>query len=228
MENKNKGLVVAVIVLAICVLGLTGYIVYDKVFKTDEPANQPVENNNNTPSINVNELGKELFNKISIQDDYYSVYVSNEALEYVLLSADDLNYDRLSNEVKLYLAYNNFTNGNVVSKIEYNSFVEAYKNLFGADKTVNFTSFENDCNSCTLENDYVTCVEQLGCGNEWESITKITLNNAKLVNDDIVLSIAKTIYDQDGNQAKVVYHYDVTFKKDSTNNWYWYSTKLAQ
>ena len=56
-EKKNKGLVIAVILLVVCVLGLGGFIVYDKVLKK-EPA-KPVENRKDNEPIVENEKDNE-------------------------------------------------------------------------------------------------------------------------------------------------------------------------
>ena len=82
MENKNTGMKVAIIILSILVVGLTSYIVYDKVLNHDNThieenkdeeiinneSNQVVNNNTNIDhSININKLyniGKSYYNFI--------------------------------------------------------------------------------------------------------------------------------------------------------------------
>ena len=58
MEKKNTGLIVLVVVLSIAVLGLGGFIVYDKVLKSEKEDNNKIETNNNqmNQSNNINKL----------------------------------------------------------------------------------------------------------------------------------------------------------------------------
>ena len=61
MENKknSKGLIVLLIILVLCVLGLAGYIVYDKVLSK----NKKTINANNTSTITQKILGTDKNNK---------------------------------------------------------------------------------------------------------------------------------------------------------------------
>ena len=255
-EKKNTGLVVAIIFLVVCVLGLGGYIVYDKVIKK-EPEKTPdtqtspnvVEKEptmaKNIISLNVENVGKRLFEKINIKDSDGSsdgIYVSNQASEYAFFYNDDLSYNNMNKKLMLHVAFNNltlndidFTTAECVDDsdsicsavgVEYSKFKKAYNDVFGYDKSVDFTNFVSNLMSCSLKNDYIICVSMNG-GNAWEKFAEITYNGASLVGDDIVLKVTKSYVDLNNTKSDTK-NFEVTFKKDSTDNWYWYSTKLAK
>ena len=88
MENKknSKGLIVLVIILVLCVLGLAGYIVYDKVL------------NKKTPIIDIKECiptqNKETENNVENTDEnsFLDKYISetiNYSKDYEILNNDD-------------------------------------------------------------------------------------------------------------------------------------------
>ncbi len=72
MENKNKKYIVLVAILMILVLGLGGFIVYDKVLKEDKTTNNENSNseNSNNENTNVSETSNpfELFRNNLIQE----------------------------------------------------------------------------------------------------------------------------------------------------------------
>ena len=72
MENKNKKYIVLVAILMILVLGLGGFIVYDKVLKEDKTTNNENSNseNSNNENQNVSEISNsfELFRNNLIQE----------------------------------------------------------------------------------------------------------------------------------------------------------------
>jgi len=53
--KANRGLLIAVIVLSLLVIGLSGYLVYDMVLRTDEIGNDYSEQNNNDEITNEEE-----------------------------------------------------------------------------------------------------------------------------------------------------------------------------
>ena len=72
MENKHKKYIVLVAILMILVLGLGGFIVYDKVLKEDKTTNNENSNseNSNNENTNVSEISNsfELFRNNLIQE----------------------------------------------------------------------------------------------------------------------------------------------------------------
>lgn len=86
MENKknSKGLIVLVIILVLCVLGLAGYIVYDKVLNK-----QTINTNNNTSSTS-----KITENTISNEPNKNN-YINNNTTEDIIK-----NFNKRIDEVK--------------------------------------------------------------------------------------------------------------------------------
>ena len=66
MENKNTGLKIMVIILCILVVGLSGYIVYDKVL-SDEKEN--VQDMNGNENNNENKDGNDVFTSNHVELD---------------------------------------------------------------------------------------------------------------------------------------------------------------
>lgn len=156
-EKKNTGFIVLVIVLVIMVIGLTSYIVYDKVMDSKSD-NVTVKINKNDENDNIEKLGKDLFEKFTAFKDY-------EPGEFIY-SSENLNYITLSNDYKLVMAmlnskdivYNkNFSydsdneeDGVILdyySKIKITDLEKSYKDLFGMDKTLDLSvAYEDDSN----------------------------------------------------------------------------------
>ena len=63
MENKNKKYIVLVAILMILVLGLGGFIVYDKVLKDDKTTNNENSNSENSNNENLILKAAQLGNK---------------------------------------------------------------------------------------------------------------------------------------------------------------------
>ena len=59
MENRNMGLKVLVVILCVLVLGLGGYLLYDKVLSDDRNANNENENVNNNKIDNTEDINEE-------------------------------------------------------------------------------------------------------------------------------------------------------------------------
>ena len=74
MEKKNTGLIVLVIILSLLVVGLGGFIVYDKVLSNNE-----VENNDN------NEINNDENNQVDNNDDINN-YTDQELIDSVKMT----------------------------------------------------------------------------------------------------------------------------------------------
>ena len=92
MENKNTGLVVLVIILSLLVIGLGGYIVYDKVLNKDT-------------SNGVQDVNNEISNEI--EDETNNSFANNEFdfntncnAEYSSCVMEDLNFSAFSQSVE--------------------------------------------------------------------------------------------------------------------------------
>lgn len=113
MEKKNIGMKVAIIILSLLVVGLTGYVVYDKVLsdndtnitdennntnndnnQSDNEDNQPVDCNvNSNLKINVDEL-----HKIGGMADFYFIK---------RVYTDDSSFN-LSTDGRVYISFDNY------------------------------------------------------------------------------------------------------------------------
>ena len=104
-KKSSKGLTILIIVLIVCVLGLGGYIVYDKVLSK----NKEIENNNNTPSTTKKEeninldnsdknsiLEKYILENINLESDYE--VLNNEEYETLVKKYEDDANNIIENE----------------------------------------------------------------------------------------------------------------------------------
>lgn len=93
-KDTNKGLLVLVVVLSLLVLGLSSYLIYDKVLKEDK---EIVENNDSS---------KEEDNSLTDNDKLYSEYLKK------LKKNLESFYNENDSEIRI---NNNFANGNPYS-----------------------------------------------------------------------------------------------------------------
>ena len=147
---KNKGLIIIIIILVICVLGLSGFIIYDKVLSNDVVSDEHV-NDNNSDSNNIvdNEQTKEDEKTDNITS--YNV-VANSPNDFINKIADTEKV--LENEVKYEVSFNDlkFIVHRIDSKlIRFDSIVITYKNetinkngLNGLYDTLNSYYFDKD------------------------------------------------------------------------------------
>ena len=92
MEKKNTSLIVFIVILSLLVLGLGGFITYDKVFKEKDN-----KNNNDNENNNVKVELKEMKDVQIVNGDDVNVLVDTLGNAYVLMpkkpNIDDNNYD---------------------------------------------------------------------------------------------------------------------------------------
>ena len=146
MEKKNTGLMVLVIILSLLVLGLSGYIVYDKVLSKEDVSND-VQNVNDESNDIVKEedinlidykFGDEVVisNLSSVKDYYYPGDIQDFSKWYVL-SSDDKTVTLLSDNSwgkgdKIYTDISTFEKYGV-NVIETRGLNEIELGLFGCD-----------------------------------------------------------------------------------------------
>lgn len=197
---KNKMLNVIIIILVIISVGLTGFVIYDKILN-----NQNKESKNTDD--NYEKIGKELFEK-------YGNYV---------YSSENLNYWKLSNKIRLEMAliksnnfiYNeNFKNdvenmdwNNVqvdedgmaiypnYFKLDIKNFENSYKILFGQDKNINYEKFSTSAFTteeltlplnCKKEGSYLVCYPfDGGGGGDWTPMNAFNYDYAEIVDDKL-------------------------------------------
>lgn len=151
MEEKNKNLIIVIILMAVVIVGLTGYIIYDKLYtdknNTEEKSNNSNKENEKTKedeiiktSITKEQVNEELKNSIGLS--YYAYKLTTSPINTNIFDSD---------YAKLYLAYMITINKNgTISEECYNSegetgcatvdlkkFEEHYKNLFETDFSTN-------------------------------------------------------------------------------------------
>lgn len=103
MEKKNTGLIILVIILSLLVIGLGGYIVYDKVLNKDSNTSDIGTDNGNTNVGNEGEVtnysfGDEvIISKMASIKDYYGTGDVQDFSKWNVLSTDE-------NTVTLYSA----------------------------------------------------------------------------------------------------------------------------
>ena len=148
MEEKksNKGLIGLVVVLIIMVLGLGGYIVYDKVLSTENETkkNNVEENEVEKSELSFDEAKKQIEKKMEyimkMDDDFDSPDFE------IYYSKDKVNVSDLSNIDRLFLAFKSIEPTEIPEydekhlTIKDNEIDTAMKNLFGENVKYNHES----------------------------------------------------------------------------------------
>ena len=236
MEEKknNKGLVWLIVILIILVLGLVGYIIYDKTIKDD---NQLLNNNTTTTTTkvetNIPEIYEGIYIDESIEDDEIRnayALISNlgfmtSGYEWNFGNKTKLLFDDLSEEEKMKMIFVNLV---INKKVKYDSMtVDGYKyiilseDLENAVKDVfgnNTFEFNKDFthNSCTLtlndENGYD--VECYGAGREDDSEDYL-IYDMKKNNNTIEINVAYyyEIFEHAGDNPGIYYNTEMLEEK---------------
>lgn len=120
-QKSNKGLVVVIILLILIVLGLSGYLVYDKLMgKEDTPVtNEETNNSNNAQTDNSN---KSVLKKDESKDVVYTLYTSkstnNFETKIPMININSVYADRVNKEISefMYKEYDDDNNGGIKCK----------------------------------------------------------------------------------------------------------------
>lgn len=119
VKTKNsKGIIILVILLLLAVIGLSGYIVYDKVLSKDSDKKEvtKTEEKEEVKDITDTELVKELHSTLITKDNYNGLYFSNK------VSISDTNNKKLITfNLKKYKEDNNLEYSKNVKYSENNS-----------------------------------------------------------------------------------------------------------
>lgn len=209
MEKSNKGLFVIIILLIVVVLGLGGYIIYDKVLINEEKQDdlkqdEAVENN----ELSKNEL-ETLYKIIGI--DLSSDKQIYNGLNAVLLNQNGLisnfNKDDKADLIKLYVHINNLSDNNVqeycnqqydgscvaINEEVYNEVAKKYNITDG------FTELYNDEKNGSYEI-YNGIVIYGISGGGGGPISKISHNiEISYEDEQVILTDNSTFYDTEGN-----------------------------
>ena len=132
-KNKNTGLVVIIVILLLAVIGLGGYIVYDKVLKN---SSNETENNDNKPSDNLKDTDQ---NGQTTKNNNYQLFASNLKSEFSKFSPHNRPYLHVQSMME---------NGDYVVYLTENQelyikyYKEEFKNKFGdykiTDKVIGY------------------------------------------------------------------------------------------
>lgn len=96
MEKRNTGLIVLIVILSLLVVGLGGFIVYDKVISNDEMEERNVENNNtDTNKEEQEKLNTEELKKL----ETYINKIENNA--FILMNYSNPEYILTKNNVEI-------------------------------------------------------------------------------------------------------------------------------
>ena len=98
MEKKNKFGLVTNIILLLIIVGLVGFIVYDKSILSKDVDNDNVSNNKKQEDL----ISVDLKRSISKKIDYLTYKVSTSGDDYYIDNAYNFNYDLLNNSCNLF------------------------------------------------------------------------------------------------------------------------------
>ena len=127
MEKKNTGLIVLVMILSLLVVGLGGFIVFDKVLSNDKIEDSNIDNNNEDSSNDTKEENDKkyqysLINRTELQavrNGYVEVVVDTEGNAYLTLigNLDYVNDDSLKTSLlKLQKNFKEYSPKNYISQ----------------------------------------------------------------------------------------------------------------
>ena len=107
--------------------------------------------------------------------------------------------------------------------------------MFGTDKVINYSNIYLTCGIIEERNNGVYTYDISGCGGASGGIPYIRYSYSKLNGDnleiyfDYIFIQGATEIENNTNELfenNNIYEYRATFKKDTNDNYYWYSTEL--
>lgn len=206
--EKNKGLNVLVIILILCILGLGGYIIYDKVLSTDKNINGDADsgiennagNNDYTFEYGLNEQLEISFEKI------YGIYTSPNPY--------------CGNKV---MSDKKFEYGYYYVSTEYSSYQDMVNSLreYASEKII--SSGKNTKDNYLEENGKLYC-KDMGKGGIYsyeDSLIQINDKTEFKINSSIVVMLSYFNPNYNGNNAEKIYTYDLlnVVYENEDGNW---------
>ena len=203
-KNKNTGLVVIIVILLLAVIGLGGYIVYDKVLKN---SSNETENNDNKPSDNLKDTDQ---NGQTTKNNNYQLFASNLKSEFSKYDEKNRPYLNIISTIgngnfiiyltenrELYIKYYN-KDKNAEHKIADNvlSF-NAVTVGKGGGKMLYFINEDGTVGSADIEfglEKEITVKKDLGYKNIVSIVGGIFGNEENVINDVIFIDIDGNIY----------------------------------
>lgn len=156
-KKKSTGLTLIIVLLILVIVGMAGYIAYDKGYislgkKETEEKNSNKKTTQKETKTKSEELDVE---STEVQDLYYNA--NNHALlgvDETLYNASELNVSEMTDDYKMQLAYNVFkknikesTQGTyIIESVSEENVKSAYEKIFGTDTYKEVESFK--VNSC--------------------------------------------------------------------------------
>lgn len=216
-EKSNKGLVILIVIFSLMVLGLGGWMVYDKVFNKDEP--KPVEGDNTKDNNDSGEKHEETDNDESEEnDDNGNQETSNEQI-------NNQGTDNANNIIVLegYPLKSDVSSVGFVSDLlTENDFKKNFKNLKrekdGIKFVYNCTEFDKECTWIEVTiNDVITI--DSGYDEDYKMLEELyKINNFYIIVDynysESGGGAIYTIYDNNGKQVYNGYnHRGLDFEK---------------
>lgn len=130
-NNKNsKGLIVLVIILIICILGLGGYIVYDKILNKPTPTTDNTKSSTTKPINNESEYDKITSYDITLNSNNHKIYykykivAGNDNYEDIELAKENGEYIYNELHTEIYLD-NNKINDTIIYYDNENNIINA-------------------------------------------------------------------------------------------------------
>lgn len=203
-KNKNTGLVVIIVILLLAVIGLGGYIVYDKVLKD---SSNETENNDNKPSDNLKDTDQ---NGQTTKNNNYQLFASNLKNEFSKYDEKNRPYLNVTSTIgngnfiiyltenrELYIKYYN-KDKNAEHKIADN--VLSFNTLTvgkGGGKMLYFINEDGTVGSADIEfglEKEITVKKDLGYKNIVSIVGGIFGYEENVINDVVFIDIDGNIY----------------------------------
>ena len=218
-KKKNSGLIVLVILLILCVIGLAGYIVYDKVFENTKVINNTTTTTITTTTDNkkINEDTEYLLNNfINLHIGFCSSYRNYNFGSKNEVSYDDLTKKELQMILAAYMTNINekirslwdssYESSVIVSKTE---MIDAFKSIFG-DNTIElddaFDTSMIDFKRLDVNSYEVSRKPGFGCtdGSSYYNLIESKYNDDKLEFHVAYVTIVNDVYCDENSKCEDV------------------------
>jgi len=153
MEKNNKGLMILIAILSVIILGLVGYITYDKISENDEKENIVDNNKEENNEVDNNEISSDL-------QAYYSKFSGKYGIGKTEVDEDFCNSDRVGKTETGYIFFEIKNDGTAIYRTgDYcaggmsvsGKYIIDYDKIYIIDDICNFECYEGNCHipNCT-------------------------------------------------------------------------------
>lgn len=247
MEKKNTGIIVLIVVLALALGLLGGYVISDKIINKDNKELQNEQNNNPNNSENNNEeysltAAKELMDKYIISNVGYitklaeedkNVISINNSKNGTIIKCKDIDNGSLKNITGDFADYKDLLyeqckldeEGNDAKNLyAYDEILSKKKELFGDNSTLNKESFEYGIRIYYYSTDKNGFVDSLliPSGYDGPISEADEVISAKIINNNLEIVASNKIQNIDNPDKYDVNTYKYIFKQE--NNHYYLSS----